>query len=189
MAKTIKYDKENLIEIKKSKFTGYTYFCENVESATQILKNLKVLHKKATHVCYAYVINSNEKASDDGEPQGTAGVPILDVIKKQKLNNVLVVVVRYFGGVKLGAGGLVRAYSETASSTIELSQSAEIVNATDYRLIVNYGEESTINAIKNNPSIIDVKINYSSNIQVEFTAINPVCINGAVVIGNRIIRV
>ena len=117
--KTIKYDKENLIEIKKSKFIGYTFFCESIDDANKYLTQVRELHKKATHVCFAYVVNSNEKASDDGEPQGTAGIPILDVIKKQKLTNVLCIVVRYFGGIKLGAGGLVRMYTKTTSEVLK----------------------------------------------------------------------
>lgn len=113
---------ENLIEIKKSKFYGYSYKIDKVEDVKQILDNLKKEHKKATHICYAYkIINGAEfvKFSDDGEPSGTAGKPIFNVIDKKKLNNILVVVVRYFGGVKLGAGGLVRAYTNCASELLK----------------------------------------------------------------------
>ena len=83
------------------------------------LEQLKSEHKKATHICYAYVYSVDkvlEKCSDDGEPKGTAGAPIMNVIKKRDAKNVLIAVVRYFGGIKLGAGGLVRAYSKTAGS-------------------------------------------------------------------------
>ena len=85
---------------------------------TLVIIYFKSKNKKATHICFAYVISGTEflaKAFDDGEPGGTAGKPILSVIQKQNLTNVLVVVVRYFGGIKLGAGGLVRAYSKAAS--------------------------------------------------------------------------
>lgn len=108
----------SILEIQKSKFIGYAYHVNDVKNVEEILSVQRKDHKKATHICYAYKINSGVeivKFSDDGEPQGTAGRPILSVIEKKKLNNVLVVVVRYFGGIKLGAGGLVRAYTKTAS--------------------------------------------------------------------------
>lgn len=110
--------KQSFVEIKKSKFYGYLYNIDRVEDVSSILDALKKEHKKATHICYAYKITSGQefvKFFDDGEPSGTAGKPIFNVIDKKKLNNVLVVVVRYFGGIKLGAGGLTRAYSNTAS--------------------------------------------------------------------------
>ena len=110
------------IEIKKSKFFGYYFNVESQEDVKTILEQIKKENKKATHVCYAFRITKGqylEKAVDDGEPSGTAGKPILNVIQKQNLSNVLVVVVRYFGGIKLGAGGLVRAYSKTASETVK----------------------------------------------------------------------
>ena len=106
---------------KKSKFVGYLLECEDVASVSKALDFLKTLHKKATHICYAYSLKTPfaEKAVDDGEPGGTAGRPILSVIQKQKRENVCVFVVRYFGGVKLGAGGLVRAYSKVASEVLK----------------------------------------------------------------------
>lgn len=168
MANTIKYDKEVLIEIKKSKFIGYTFFCENVEDANNCIKQLNAEHKKATHVCYSYVINSNEKANDDGEPQGTAGIPILDVIKKQKLENVLVAVVRYFGGIKLGAGGLVRAYSETASEAIKLSEIATLLKVVECKTTFNYGEENLLNALKQKDGVYNVQVNYVDKLEVTF---------------------
>ena len=118
---TIDKPYENLIEIKKSKFIAHIYPFENVEDVEKQLNDLRKQHKDSTHVCYAYVLsNPNlEKCSDDGEPDGTAGKPLLDVIKKNNLTDVLLVVVRYFGGIKLGAGGLVRAYSGAGSDVIK----------------------------------------------------------------------
>ena len=109
-------------EIKKSKFLGYIFKVETLEEISSILQDIKKEHKKATHITYAFTIKCpfSEKAYDDGEPSGTAGRPILNVIHKNNLENVLLVVVRYFGGIKLGAGGLLRAYSKTASETIKL---------------------------------------------------------------------
>lgn len=110
------------LEFKKSKFIGYVYNVSDVSAVKSIIDELKKEHKKATHICYAYKItgeNYEEKAVDDGEPGGTAGKPILNVINKQNLTNILIVIVRYFGGIKLGAGGLVRAYTKTASEVLK----------------------------------------------------------------------
>ena len=111
-------EEQSYYEISKSKFYGYKYGINSATEVKTILDNLKLEHKKARHFCYAYIVDDNgakEKASDDGEPKGTAGMPILNVLKHKKIRNVLLVVVRYFGGIKLGAGGLVRAYTKTAS--------------------------------------------------------------------------
>lgn len=112
--------KEYLYEIKKSKFIGICYEVNSVDEVKEILENLKKEHKKARHIPYSYKINNEIKKSDDKEPSGTAGTPIYNVIDKRKLNNVLIVVIRYFGGIKLGAGGLLRAYSYAASMAAEL---------------------------------------------------------------------
>lgn len=105
--------------IKKSKFISYYYEVDSVDDVNQILNNLKLEHKKARHLPYAYKINNNIKKSDDKEPSGTAGLPIYTVIERNNLNNSLIVIVRYFGGIKLGAGGLLRAYSSGANNVIK----------------------------------------------------------------------
>ena len=113
----MEFKSEELI-INKSRFIAYKFDLESLDQAKQAIDMLKKEHKKANHVCFAYVYNKEvvaEKCSDDGEPKGTAGYPILNVLKKKKLNNVLVAVVRYFGGIKLGAGGLTRAYTKSAA--------------------------------------------------------------------------
>ena len=103
------------IIIKKSRFIGIMYKVESDVEADNILDNLKKEHKKARHIPYAYKINQIAKKSDDKEPSGTAGLPILTIIERKKLDNVLIAVIRYYGGVKLGAGRLLRAYSKTAN--------------------------------------------------------------------------
>ena len=110
---------ENEIIIKKSKFISKLYNINDVSEVETIINDLKKEYKKATHFCFAYSINGQEKAFDDGEPSHTAGLPILNVIHMKNLNNILIVVVRYFGGVKLGAGPLTRAYSKSASEIIK----------------------------------------------------------------------
>ena len=110
-----------LIE-KKSKFYGYAFNVQSVEEIEKHIQDLKKEYKKCTHICYAYQISTPvvlAKAVDDGEPSGTAGKPIYNIIDKKNLKNVLIVVVRYFGGVKLGAGGLVRAYTKCANGAVE----------------------------------------------------------------------
>lgn len=109
------------IVINKSRFIAYCFELGSLDQVKTHLEELKKEHKKATHICYAYVYSRDivsEKCSDDGEPSGTAGYPILNVIKKKGLTNTLVAVVRYFGGVKLGAGGLTRAYTKSSASVL-----------------------------------------------------------------------
>lgn len=109
------------LEISKSKFIAYKKELTSLEEVKAFLLQLKKEHKKARHICYAYVYKNeviSEKCSDDGEPGGTAGYPILNVIKKKNLTNVIVAVVRYFGGIKLGAGGLTRAYTKACAGVL-----------------------------------------------------------------------
>ncbi len=109
-------------EIKHSRFEAHLYPVFSLEEATKILKAIHHEFADASHRCYAYIIGDNQehqKAEDDGEPSQTAGLPILDVLKKNDVTNVLCVVIRYYGGVKLGAGGLIRAYAKGASLTLE----------------------------------------------------------------------
>lgn len=126
MKKQNKYDIMNLvmkmklvnkiaIEIKKSKFIGLYYEISSIEEAKTIIEELKKEHKKARHIPYAYKVNSIAKKTDDKEPSNTAGLPIYNVIERKNLNNCLIAVVRYFGGTKLGAGPLLRAYSQAAT--------------------------------------------------------------------------
>lgn len=123
--KTILEAVETEIEIKKSRFLNFTFHVENEEAVEAVIADLHKKHYKATHICWAYVLNTTplrQKATDDGEPAGTAGKPILEVINHQELKDVLVVVIRYFGGIKLGTGGLVRAYGGGAADVIKASQ-------------------------------------------------------------------
>ena len=113
--------KKEEIKIKKSRFIGYYYNVIDKNEVDNILNDLRKEHKKATHLPYAFKIDNKVKKSDDKEPSNTAGTPILNIIEKKKLDNCLIVVVRYFGGIKLGAGGLIRAYS-TCSNLVTSSK-------------------------------------------------------------------
>lgn len=117
----MEFQKEAQYIEKKSKFLGYRLDCQSLDEVEKALAFLKKEHKKATHICYAYSLSSPflEKAVDNGEPSGTAGRPILSVLQKRGVKDVCVFVVRYFGGIKLGAGGLVRAYTKISSEVLK----------------------------------------------------------------------
>lgn len=123
--KTVKMPGHQEIVIKRSRFIGHAAPVESEEDAQRFIEAIRQQHPQATHNCYAYIVGERDewqKFSDDGEPSGTAGKPILEVIKHQGLKNVVVVVTRYFGGVMLGAGGLVRAYTDGAVAGIEAAE-------------------------------------------------------------------
>ncbi|QIB26566.1 YigZ family protein [Caloranaerobacter azorensis] len=116
-----KYGEDEII-INKSRFIGYAKPIDSEQEAIEFINEIRTKHRDATHNVYAYVFGENnniQRYSDDGEPTGTAGIPVLEVIKKEDLRNIVVVVTRYFGGIKLGAGGLVRAYTKGAKIGIE----------------------------------------------------------------------
>ena len=119
--KKIKEIIENTIVIDKSKFITTLYPVETVEEINDILQATRKKYYDATHNCYAYIIDNGniQKCSDDGEPSKTAGFPMLDVLKKNEITNVLAITTRYFGGIKLGAGGLIRAYSSSVSAALK----------------------------------------------------------------------
>ena len=106
------------LEIKKSKFIAYYYEIDSIKEINNILESIKKEHKRAKHFPYAYKFDLQVKKSEDKEPSNTAGLPILNVILQNNLNHTLIVVVRYFGGIKLGTGGLYRAYAKAALNAI-----------------------------------------------------------------------
>lgn len=117
--KSIRNNNESIIIINKSKFICNLIKVTSELDAIEKINNIKTKYKDATHNCYAYIINNKMKFSDDKEPNGTAGMPILNVLKNKKLDNILCVVTRYFGGIKLGAGGLVRAYTNSVTNCLK----------------------------------------------------------------------
>ena len=123
--KTLRQEAADEVIINKSRFIGYASPCETEEEALAFLQKIRTKHKDATHNCYAYVIGRNAgimRYSDDGEPGGTAGLPMMEVLKAQGVVNCCVVVTRYFGGVLLGAGGLVRAYTQGTVIALKAAQ-------------------------------------------------------------------
>ena len=134
------YGEDSFLE-KKSEFIGYAKRCETEEEAKAFVNEIKNMHKQATHNCYAYVIGENmgiQRYSDDGEPQGTAGIPILEVMKKSNITDCAIVVTRYFGGILLGAGGLTRAYTKGASVALKAAGVVEKVKGVKMTLEMEY---------------------------------------------------
>lgn len=125
---TVKGYGESEIVLSKSRFLTYVDRVETEEEAILFIDNIKKMHSSANHNCSCYMIGEHDqiqKANDDGEPSGTAGVPMLEVLKKQGLKDTVVVVTRYFGGIKLGGGGLIRAYSKATTEGIAAAQVVE----------------------------------------------------------------
>ena len=163
---SIKDNVKNISIIKKSKFITELYKVNNISEINNILNVLKKDYKDSTHVCYAYIVNGKEKCSDDGEPSGTAGIPILNILKKNNLNNILAVVIRYFGGIKLGAGGLVRAFSNSVNDTLKLTDIMELTEGYLVELEFTYDQVKLVDYILINKKIINKE--YNDNITYYF---------------------
>ena len=153
---SIQKNVENTIIIKKSKFICKLYRINNLEEINNILEKLKKEYNDSTHICYAYIIDGKEKCNDNGEPSGTAGMPILNVLKKNNLDHILAVVVRYFGGIKLGAGGLTRAYSNSTIEAINNSKIIELVKGFYLQIEFDFSQKKTVDYILNNISIKEI---------------------------------
>lgn len=151
---TMKDNVSETIEIKNSKFISLLIKIQKEEDVKPILEKAKMDYKEATHYCYAYITSSSQKASDDGEPGGTAGMPILNVLQKKQLKNVLCIVVRYFGGIKLGAGGLVRAYSKSVTEALKKTQLIPLVPGYQIELHVSYDQQKTVELLLKNATIL-----------------------------------
>ena len=122
MAYTVKQHYEKQIEVMKSKFIAYLLPLSNEEDFKPFLANLRKEHKKARHIVYAYRVDMKSKSCDDGEPKGTAGHPLLELLYKKDINNVALIVVRYFGGTKLGASRLLRTYLQAGIDVVNSSE-------------------------------------------------------------------
>ncbi|WEG13590.1 YigZ family protein [Pullulanibacillus sp. KACC 23026] len=167
---TVKQATEEVYIIQKSKFISHIFHIEEEAEALSHIEAIRKTHWKANHNCFAYVIGETshiQKASDDGEPSGTAGVPILEVIKKQHLRDTLVVVTRYFGGIKLGAGGLIRAYSTSTSIGIEAAGIIERVPVSLFTVSFDYPLWGAVqNALSHSPYILN-QTTYTDKITLE----------------------
>ena len=148
--RTINKDSKITIEITKSIFHSIMRHVDNVDDAKAFFQEIRNEYPNATHYCTAYVIGKNGEYghyNDDGEPSGTAGMPMFDVLRKNDLTNIAVVVVRYFGGIKLGAGGLVRAYSKSVSENLRVT---EIIDIIEYKFIKLSFDYSLLKLVERN---------------------------------------
>lgn len=136
--KSIKEITEHELIIKKSSFLCTLIPCDDHQLANDIVKQYKEKYFDANHNCSAYIVNGHEKANDDGEPSKTAGMPMLNVLQKQELTNVIAIVTRYFGGIKLGAGGLTRAYTQSVAETLKVACIVEKQPINVYKISLDY---------------------------------------------------
>lgn len=151
-------EENNTIVIEKSRFICYMKRVRSEEEYREYLASIKKKHYDATHVCSAMICDSIQRSSDDGEPSGTAGAPILNVLKKNDLNQMCALVVRYFGGVKLGAGGLIRAYTNAVSECVKKAVIVEEYRYPLYELKLSYEAANRIdNYLRKNTIIDDIK--------------------------------
>lgn len=153
--------------IKGSKFLGFLCPTANEVEIGEHLETLQKKHHTATHHCYAYLMNPNEPvefSTDDGEPGGTAGLPILNTIKSNNLMNVLLIVIRYYGGTKLGKSGLIDAYQTTAQQTILSATLKRLIPVKKYRLKYDYSQQSLIDTWKNSFSLIELDSSYREEV-------------------------
>ena len=133
---------------RKSQFIGYIAPVSSEEEALAFLAEIRAKHRDARHNCFAYILqNGVKRASDDGEPQGTAGVPILEVVEREGITDVIVVVTRYFGGILLGAGGLVRAYAHAAKLAVDAAQRKVMSPAVLVEMKMDYNQYGKINNV------------------------------------------
>lgn len=147
----------NEIIINKSRFICILKTVYSTSDFNNLLCDIKTKYKDATHYCYAYIIDSNIKCSDDGEPSKTAGSPILNVLESNKLNYIACIVIRYFGGIKLGAGGLVRAYTKSVTSALDKIVIKESIKGYEIVIKFDYNKIKEIDYLLNNCKIIDKK--------------------------------
>lgn len=167
---TIYQNGEHQIEIKKSKFICHLFRIENEEQAKEYIAKIKKEHYKANHNCSAYMLGENfeiQRSSDDGEPSGTAGVPMLEVLKKNQLQNTLAIVTRYFGGIKLGAGGLIRAYSTSVSEALKEIGIVQGKLQQILDIIIDYPQLGKLQNYLENEQITIQEIDYLEQITVK----------------------
>ncbi len=134
----------NILEVKKSKFIALVHYIDSQEMAEKKIQEAREEYKDARHVVYAYMLKSSGRFTDDKEPQGTAGKPIYSILEKENLINVLVIVIRYFGGILLGAGPLTRAYATVAKDALSKCNKVPYVEYVDESIVCEYKEEENI---------------------------------------------
>ena len=169
--KAIKENTSAKIIEKKSKFIANVFYVETIEEAEQYIKDIKKEYHDAKHNCFAYAIETLDggiaiKYNDDGEPQGTAGAPILKLLLEKGLSNILVIVTRYFGGILLGTGGLVRAYSGAVEEALKKVEITEKAKGYEVKIQVNYDNLENLKYYLEKMNIKILKVEYSDKIEI-----------------------
>ncbi|MBM7714173.1 YigZ family protein [Siminovitchia sp. FSL H7-0308] len=167
---TVKTAGSHEIIIQKSRFIAHVNRAETEEDAQAFIQSIKKEHWNATHNCSAYLIGENDliqKANDDGEPSGTAGIPMLEVLKKRGLKDTVVVVTRYFGGIKLGAGGLIRAYGRAASEGIDAVGIVERRLMNVMKIGIDYTWLGKLENELRNQKFLVKNIHYSDQVEID----------------------
>ncbi|HLR21051.1 MAG TPA: YigZ family protein [Tissierellaceae bacterium] len=164
----LSYGEDEFI-VKKSRFIGYVKPISNEKEALEFIEKIQAKHRDATHNVYAYITGQNantQRFSDDGEPSGTAGVPALEVIKKEGLKDVVVVVTRYFGGVKLGGGGLIRAYTKGAKIGLEAARIVDMVLHRQVKFEVDYDQYGRIENFLMNDGLLTNDVKFTDKVTI-----------------------
>ena len=172
--KTVKNKSFDEFVEKRSRFIGYVCPVKTVEEANDFINEIKQKHWDAKHNVYAYILKDGniKKFSDDGEPQGTAGMPVLDVLEKTGVTDVCVVVTRYFGGILLGGGGLVRAYSHSAKIALESGQIITMAPCSVLKASCDYSFYGKLNSVIENFSGVVINTDFSDKTTVTFRVLN-----------------
>ena len=159
---------------KRSEFIGYIAPVKTDEEAVNFINTIKAKHRKAKHNVYAYILRKDNisRYSDDGEPQGTAGVPVLDVLQKRGLTDVCVVVTRYFGGILLGGGGLVRSYSHAASLACDAAHTMDMCLCHRLKICTDYGMYGKLTYILPNFETITVNSDFADSVTLELLVLS-----------------
>ena len=169
--KTIAKPFQTSIDIKKSQFICRLFPAQTEKEAKEIINEISEKYSDATHNCTAYVVSDGDGYDDDGEPGGTAGRPMLNVLKKNEMENLVAIVTRYFGGIKLGAGGLVRAYSKSVLETLSIADIVDMELYEIFRFTFEYQHIKTIDGEIRSKNLAVVEKQYETNV-IYFVASN-----------------
>ncbi len=172
--RTVKQRARHEIVIQKSRFIGDAFYVNSEEEVLERLQDVKAEFPDATHHCYAYIVGQDalvQRFNDDGEPGGTAGMPILQVIQNRGLKNVLVVVTRYFGGIKLGANGLVRAYSKSAAEVLDRAGTKRMVLSPTGIIYLDYAYTGQVEYFLRQKGMHVVRVEYSDKVTMGLSSL------------------
>ncbi|MEE1128892.1 MAG: YigZ family protein [Methanobrevibacter sp.] len=168
--KTIKKAVQCEINVKKSQFICSLFPTKTKKESKEIIQKLNNQYSDATHNCTAYIVSDGEGFDDDGEPGGTAGKPMINVLRKNELHNITAVVTRYFGGIKLGAGGLVRAYSKSVMEAISEAEIVEIEEYAVYKITFEYGNIKAADTEVRNNQLTAIDKEYSDKVSYDIVS-------------------